>query len=92
MSVVLVCGGRDYDDRAHVFDVLDGIHGAFPIVRIIEGGASGADRLAREWAGERWIPRCGGYSPRTIDFRASSTRRTTRGRRRGGSFIACGRR
>lgn len=47
---VLACGGRDYSDRAHVFQILDLIHARRPITLLIEGGARGADRLAREWA------------------------------------------
>jgi hypothetical protein len=43
---VLVCGGRDYADRQRVDEVLCEL----PIAVLTEGGASGADRLAREWA------------------------------------------
>jgi hypothetical protein len=44
---VLVCGGRLYDDWKTVHRVLTELS---PSV-IIEGGASGADRLAAKWAG-----------------------------------------
>lgn len=47
---VLVCGGRDYSDRERVNAVLDKLHTEATIETIIEGGARGADRLAREWA------------------------------------------
>lgn len=53
---VLVCGGRDYKDRRHVFDVLDDLDMEVVIDEIIEGGASGADRLARMWAQKRGVP------------------------------------
>lgn len=44
---VIVCGGRDYSDRAAVREVLDS---AFP-GRVIEGGCrTGADVFARQWA------------------------------------------
>lgn len=43
---VLVCGGRDYANRSAVFAELN----ALSPVRIIQGGAAGADRLAMEWA------------------------------------------
>lgn len=46
----MVCGGRKYDDRGHVFRVLDILHKERPIDTIVHGGASGADTLAREWA------------------------------------------
>jgi hypothetical protein len=49
---VLVCGGRDYADRRHVYDVLDVAHEANPIVLLIAGGANGADALAVDWAGK----------------------------------------
>lgn len=53
---VLVCGGRDYADKAKVFEVLDYIHqnrGAVKLV--IHGAASGADKLGEEWAKARGI-------------------------------------
>lgn len=53
---LIVCGGRDYADRDHVFATLDHIHAQRNIALIIEGGATGADRLAREWAQDRGVP------------------------------------
>ncbi|WP_441235681.1 SLOG family protein [Bradyrhizobium sp. 930_D9_N1_4] len=50
---VLVCGGRDYDDREQLFRVLDVAHMANPIVCLIHGAARGADALAADWALER---------------------------------------
>lgn len=48
---MLVTGGRKYSDRNHVFQVLGCIHTEFgPISCIVEGGATGADALAKEWA------------------------------------------
>ena len=47
---VLVCGGRDYDDRERVFSILDVAHMANPIIELIHGDAPGADKLADEWA------------------------------------------
>ena len=52
---VLVCGGRDYVDREHVWRALDDIHAAHGIDLLIDGGASGADALARQWAVERRV-------------------------------------
>jgi hypothetical protein len=62
---VLVTGGRDYDDEAHVFDVLDRLHATARIEVIIAGGklesekrserARGADRLALLWAKARGV-------------------------------------
>lgn len=47
---VLVTGGRDYTDRTNVFRVLTELHVSVGVECVIEGGASGADTLAREWA------------------------------------------
>lgn len=57
---VLVCGGREYDDRDAVFRVLDAIHARVGIECIIHGAARGADRLAGEWAYQRRIA-CNSY-------------------------------
>lgn len=53
---VLVCGGRDYADRGRLFSVLDQANKKLGVETIIEGGASGADRLARLWAQSAGIP------------------------------------
>ena len=47
---VLVCGGRDFDDRARLFGVLDEMHRDMPIGCIISGNARGADTLGEQWA------------------------------------------
>ena len=51
----IICGGRDYADKALLNQVLDGVHKKCTIHAIIEGGATGADRMAREWALEKGI-------------------------------------
>lgn len=54
---VIVCGGRGYADRAAVFKALDEIWHASPYdsMMVIQGGAKGADALAREWCLERSV-------------------------------------
>lgn len=47
---LLVCGGRDYADAALLFDTLDVLHREYQFRDFIQGGARGADRLARQWA------------------------------------------
>lgn len=42
---VLVCGGRDYDD----YDLVASALSTLRITRLVEGGATGADALARRW-------------------------------------------
>jgi hypothetical protein len=49
---VLVCGGRNFRDVRAVKDALTDLHMESHITKIIEGGASGADCYAAEWADE----------------------------------------
>jgi hypothetical protein len=49
---LIVCGGREYKDRARLFQVLDLLAPS----EIAQGEGLGADRLAKEWAEERGIP------------------------------------
>lgn len=53
---VLVCGGRDYTDRARVKAVLDKLRAERGIDALIHGGARGADALAAEWAAAAGVP------------------------------------
>ena len=53
---VLVCGGRDYSDTAELHKILSALHDWRPFTVLIEGEASGADTLAREWAKMMKIP------------------------------------
>ena len=51
--LILVCGGRDYSDYSRVGEVL-----AEHVTQndvLIEGGARGADTLARQWATENGV-------------------------------------
>jgi len=53
---ILVCGGREYTDRRVVYTILDEVCQRTGWARkgnpltIIQGGAPGADYLAKEWA------------------------------------------
>ncbi len=47
---LLVCGGRKYADNLTLTQALGIIHKKRPVTLLIEGGAQGADRLARMWA------------------------------------------
>lgn len=53
---VLVCGSRDFDNQALLFAKLDELDSTHHFDTLIEGGASGADKLAMEWAQMRHIP------------------------------------
>lgn len=53
---VLVCGGRDYTDREKLYRILDVQRSRIgPDMLVINGGAPGADTLAREWAVDRKV-------------------------------------
>ena len=54
--VILVCGGRNYSDKARVFDVLEDIHSVERITKLGHGAARGADDLADQWAKYRGVP------------------------------------
>lgn len=47
----LVCGGRDYGEKLHLFAILD----LFGPTRVIHGAARGADTLAGDWARQRGV-------------------------------------
>ncbi len=55
---VLVCGGRDYCDSSTVWGRLDELRRSVPLgtMMVIQGGATGADQIAREWCGAREVP------------------------------------
>lgn len=52
---VVVCGGRKYSNQVFLNHTLDTVHASRKITLIIEGGADGADALARTWAIMRGI-------------------------------------
>lgn len=52
-KVILVCGGRDFNDYKRVCEVLDSLE----FDRIIHGGARGADMLGDRYAKEKGIER-----------------------------------
>lgn len=72
---LLVCGGRSYADALTLFRALDEIHKSRPIALLINGGAKGADELARDWARseriaiETWEAEWGKYNERAGPFR-----------------------
>ena len=47
---VLVCGGREFYNKALIKKTLDELHAKTPITCLIQGGANGADFLAKHWA------------------------------------------
>ena len=53
---VLVCGGRDYGDKAKLYASLDALDNEVGIDMIVHGGATGADSLAGDWAYLNEVP------------------------------------
>lgn len=54
---VLVTGGRNYRDTAAIDRELSSLHrkARHDCMRVIQGGADGADRLAREWCHRNFV-------------------------------------
>lgn len=48
----IVCGGRNFSNKSLLFETLDELD----VHHVIEGGATGADALARQWAQQRFRP------------------------------------
>jgi YspA, cpYpsA-related SLOG family len=59
MVVVLVCGGRNYNDIDFLEKTLDDLAEKYRITKLIHGEAKGADMMANDWAFSRDIPRRG---------------------------------
>ena len=53
---VLVCGGRDYHDKARIGEFLTALSIRVGMFWVIQGGASGADVLAGDWGRENGMP------------------------------------
>jgi hypothetical protein len=53
--VVLVCGGRDFTDQRAVSRALNKLHILNTVVRVVQGGAAGADECARRWAQDQEV-------------------------------------
>ena len=50
---VLVCGGRNFKSPAQVAAELDRLHAEHKFTHLIQGGQTGADQFAKEWAKRR---------------------------------------
>lgn len=51
-----VVGSRTWTDKQCVFDMLDCYYIDYPQLKIISGGAKGADSMAADWAKSRNVP------------------------------------
>lgn len=45
-----MCGGRDFADRDLFLSRVEAVHARYGVTVVIEGGARGADAMARQWA------------------------------------------
>lgn len=54
--IVLVCGGRDFNDYAYMREVMDHVHKVCYVDLLINGDSAGADRAAQYWTRQREIP------------------------------------
>lgn len=58
--ILLVCGGRDFNDRETIFSVLDRIDAKKRIEKVVTGAhPQGADAAAEAWAKKRQRPYAG---------------------------------
>lgn len=73
----IICGGRDFTDFKTAMAELDKINSKLGITLVIQGGATGADHIAKVWAEDRGIPMVE-HKARWKDFgkRAGSVRNT----------------
>ena len=53
---VLICGGRDFSDADFMDRYLRIVDRRYVIKHVIQGGARGADRLAKNWAEGCGVP------------------------------------
>lgn len=55
---ILVTGGRDFKDKDLLYKALDSVKAKKGISLLIQGGAKGADSLAKQWCIERGVHSC----------------------------------
>lgn len=55
-KMILVTGGRDFSDGTRVSLVLEQALHDFRTICVLQGGAKGADKLAKDWALDRGVP------------------------------------
>lgn len=76
---VLVCGSRDYADRDQIYHVLDAYRARIgPGMFLINGGATGADTIAREWAVDRKVDHVTLYAKWDLEHKAAGPIRNSR--------------
>lgn len=77
--IILVCGDRDYSDREKIYHVLDAYLARIgPDLLIINGGATGADTIAREWAVDRKVDHLTLYAKWALHGKGAGPQRNKR--------------
>jgi hypothetical protein len=56
VTVVAVCGGRDYPHSDRVWSALDTLHQTLGPFRVVTGDAAGVDHYTHTWALHRGVP------------------------------------
>lgn len=64
---IIVSGGRDFNLSSFVFSGLNMVNKQYGIEEIVQGGASGVDKLAQTWADIHNIP-CKTYLPNWLQY------------------------
>lgn len=55
MTILFVCGGRDFNDKRLLESRLNTVHKKHSVTQLVAGGARGADTLAEKWAKDKEI-------------------------------------
>ena len=76
--IVLVTGGRDYEDAATIYHVLDTVNAERPIKYLMHGNARGTDRIAHKWALARGVQPVAFEALWDFEGDAAGTRRNKR--------------
>ena len=77
---VLVCGSRQFEDRALVVAVLTASHASRPFAYLCAGDARGPDKWALEWAASAGVPTQVFVADWETNFRAAGPLRLLAGR------------
>lgn len=75
---VLICGGRNFSDFSLLSRTLDKLHTKRPFTAVAQGGAAGADFLAKQWAITRGIPAAEYAADWRTDGKGAGPRRNAR--------------
>lgn len=77
MKIIIVCGGRKYDNWNKLNSVLNRLLNRYPHLLVIQGGATGADRLAFRWCRENGVAGAQVLAPWQHDGKAAGAIRNS---------------